>query len=189
MSSQTLQQSARPDLLRWLQTYYFMRAGVTVVWIAAALTIGARVPSIAAALMLAYPAWDAIANIGDAQRSGGLINNPSQALNAAISIITTIAVFFALASGPHAVIAVFGIWAMLSGVLQLVTGIRRRNAGGQWAMILSGLQSTLAGIFFIKSATGTGNPGITAIVPYAAFGAFYFLVSAFWLTLRSARQQ
>jgi hypothetical protein len=189
MSSQTIQQSARPDQLRWLQTYYFIRAGVTVVWIAAALTIGARVPPIATALLLAYPAWDAIANIGDAQRSGGLMNNPSQALNAAISIITTIAVFIAFASGPHAVIAVFGVWAMLSGLAQLVTGIRRWNAGGQWAMILSGLQSTLAGTFFIKLATGTGHPGITDIVPYAAFGAFYFLVSALWLTVRSARQQ
>ena len=30
-------------------------------------------------------------------------------------------------------------------------------------------------------------PGIGDIVPYAAFGAFYFLVSAVWLTVKEIR--
>ena len=188
MSSPAIQQPERLDAMRWLQAYYFTRAGVSVAWVAAAFTVGASVPPIAAALLLAYPAWDAIANIADAQRSGGLINNPSQALNAAISIITTVAVLIALVQIPHAVVAVFGVWAVLSGLLQLVTGVRRWKTGAQWAMILSGAQSVLAGGFFVKAATGTGNPGITDIAPYAAFGALYFLVSAVWLTVRLARQ-
>jgi hypothetical protein len=189
MSSQTLHQPARLDASRWLRTYYFTRAGVSVAWVAAAFTVGANVPPIAAALLLAYPAWDAIANIADAQCSGGLIANPSQALNAAISILTTIAVLFALGQSLHAVLAVFGVWAILSGLFQLVTAIHRRKAGAQWAMILSGVQSMLAGGFFISLAAGTGSLGIKDIVPYAAFGAFYFLVSAIWLTVKFARQQ
>jgi hypothetical protein len=189
MSSQTFQQPARLDALRWLRSYYFTRAGVSVTWVAAAFTLGVNVPPIAAALLLAYPAWDAIANIADAQCSGGLIANPSQTLNAAISILTTIAVLFALGRSPHAVLAVFGVWAILSGLFQLVTAARRRKTGAQWAMILSGVQSMLAGGFFISLAAGTGNPGIKDVAPYAAFGAFYFFVSAIWLTVRFARQQ
>jgi uncharacterized membrane protein HdeD (DUF308 family) len=188
MSSQTVQQTDRLDPLRWLKLYYFTRAAVSVAWVAAAFTVGASMPLVGAALLLAYPAWDAIANIGDAQSHGGLIANPSQALNAAVSIITTIAVLIALGQGLHAVLAVFGVWASLAGLFQLVTGVRRWKAGAQWAMILSGAQSMLAGGFFIKQATGAAMPGITDIAPYAAFGAFYFLVSAVWLTVTLARK-
>jgi len=188
MMSQTFQ-LARPDALRWLQAYYFTRAVVSFAWVAAAFTVGANVPQVAAGLLLAYPAWDAIANVADAQANGGLITNPSQTLNAAVSMVTTIAVLFALGHSQHAVLAVFGVWAIFSGLFQLVTAVRRRKSGAQWAMILSGAQSMLAGGFFISSALSAGDPGITDVAPYAAFGAFYFLVSAIWLTVKIARQQ
>lgn len=32
-------------------------------------------------------------------------------------------------------------------------------------------------------------PGIADVAPYAAFGAFYFLVSAIWLTVADARRR
>jgi hypothetical protein len=54
-------------------------------------------------------------------------------------------------------------------------------------MILSGAQSALAGAFFIKQSTGAAMPSITTIAPYAAFGAFYFLVSAIALTLKGRK--
>lgn len=174
---------------RWLRSYYFLRAGVSILWVAAAFTIGRTMPPVAALLLVAYPAWDAIANILDAQRSGGLRANPSQALNAAVSGLTTIAVAVALGSSLHAVLAVFGVWAILSGLFQLITGVRRWKAGAQWAMVLSGAQSALAGAFFISRATGAAMPGITDIAGYAAFGAFYFLVSAIWLTVARARNK
>jgi hypothetical protein len=56
-------------------------------------------------------------------------------------------------------------------------------------MILSGAQSALAGTFFFKQAANSATPDITAIAPYAAFGAFYFLVSAIWLTVKDARSR
>ncbi|MEI9429791.1 DUF308 domain-containing protein [Mesorhizobium sp. Cs1299R1N3] len=186
MSTQTLQ---APDAAsQWLKSYYFLRAGFSVAWVAAAFTLGKGAPPVAALLLVAYPAWDAIANSLDARRSGGLKANPSQALNAAVSTITAIAVLIALGQGPHAVLAVFGAWAILSGLFQLATGVRRWRAGAQWAMVLSGAQSALAGGFFIKQAIGAATPGITDIAPYAAFGAFYFLVSAVWLIVMQARK-
>ncbi|MEN3209714.1 DUF308 domain-containing protein [Methylorubrum populi] len=181
-------QLSERDTARWLSSYYFLRAGVSVGWVAAALTVGRAAPPAAAALLVAYPAWDAAANLIDARRSGGLAANPSQSLNAAVSGIVAVAVALALGWSLHAVLAVFGVWAILSGLLQLVTGLRRWKAGAQWAMVLSGAQSTLAGGFFVKLAAGAASPGITDIAPYAAFGAFYFLVSAVWLRLAMIRK-
>ena len=123
----------------------------------------------------------------DARRNGGLADNPSQALNAAISSVTALAVAVALGWGPNAVLAVFGAWAILSGLFELLTGARRWRAGAQWAMVLSGAQSALAGGFFIKQAAGAAVPGIVDVAPYAAFGAFYFLVSAAWLRVAIMR--
>lgn len=183
----TIQRPGR-DTSRWLSFYYFLRAGVSVGWVAAAFTIGNAVPPAAAALLVAYPAWDAVANVIDARRSGGLAANPSQALNAAASTVVAVAVAVALGWGMHAVLAVFGVWAILSGLLQLATGVRRWQAGAQWAMALSGAQSALAGTHFIFKANGALTPGITDIAPYAAFGAVYFLVSAVWLTVAQARK-
>ncbi|MCE4225369.1 DUF308 domain-containing protein [Methylobacterium sp. C25] len=172
----------------WLRSYYFTRASVAVAWVLAAFSLGKGNPAIAAALLIAYPAWDALANLVDARRSGGLSANPSQTANAVVSVITAIAVAVALGRSPYAVLAVFGAWAALSGLSQLATGIRRWRAGAQWAMILSGAQSALAGAFFIKQAAGPDMPGITDVAPYAAFGAFYFLVSAVWLTVAGMRR-
>ena len=56
-------------------------------------------------------------------------------------------------------------------------------------MILSGAQSAIVGTVFIKQAGGPDVPDITAIAPYAGFGAFYFLVSALWLTIAARRRR
>jgi uncharacterized membrane protein HdeD (DUF308 family) len=85
---------------------------------------------------------------------------------------------------------VFGVWATLSGLLQLATGIRRRKGvGAQWPMILSGAQSALVGAMFLRQAAGPEVPSVVDIAPYAAFGAFYFLVSALWLVASDVRRR
>lgn len=173
----------------WLKRYYFARAGFSIVWVAAVFGLADGPMAVTAALLLIYPAWDAVANIVDAQRNGGIRSNPTQAFNAAVSVVTTIAVAIALSQSLNAVLGVFGVWAALSGLLQLATGVRRwKSFGAQWPMILSGLQSTMAGIKFLVESNAPEVPHVTAIAPYAAFGAFYFLVSALWLTVSDARR-
>lgn len=173
----------------WLKAYYFARAAFSIVWVGAALTIGKSVPAVGGVLLFVYPAWDAIANIADAQSNGGLKRNPTQVLNAVVSGVTTLAVATALGLGMSTVLGAYGVWAALSGLLQLATGVRRwKSYGAQWAMILSGAQSALAGAFFFKEASLSGTPSVSDIAPYAAFGAFYFLVSALWLTASDARR-
>lgn len=181
-------QDIKPDT-QSLRGYYFTRAAVSAGWVALAFTVGRSDPHIAGPLLVAYPAWDALANWIDARRTGGLGRNKSQAFNFVVSILTAAAVAIALGSGMNAVLGIFGIWASLAGILQLVTGVRRwKSYGAQWAMILSGAQSALAGGFFVKQASGAAVPDIAAIAPYAAFGAFYFLVSAIWLTVAAYRR-
>lgn len=188
MSHSAVLQSSNGSASHCLKSYYFVRAGVAIAWVAIAFTIGKAMPPIAAALLVAYPAWDAAANFVDAQRNGGLINNPSQSLNVVISIIAGIAVALTVGTSMNAVLAVFGVWAALAGLFQLITGVRRwRTTGAQWPMILAGAQSAIVGAVFIKQATAPAVPGIVDIAPYAAFGAFYFLLSAIWLTVSEAR--
>lgn len=174
---------------RWLKPYYYGRAAFSIVWVAAAFTVGKTNPAVAAILLMIYPAWDALANLVDAQRNGGMRRNPTQTLNVVASGVTTAGVAIALGLSMNAVLGVFGTWAILAGLFQLATGVRRwKTSGAQWAMILSGAQSALAGAFFIKTAAGVQVPGITDFAPYAAFGAFYFLISAISLSIADMRR-
>lgn len=162
----------------WLLTYYLTRAAFSIAWIGAAKAAASQSPLLEAALLVAYPLWDALANLADGARSGGLARNRSQAWNGAASLAVTAAVALTL-DDMHRVLAVFGIWAILSGLLQLGTGLRRRKRhGGQWPMMLSGAQSALAGGFFLYRAALPAEPSIASVTGYAGFGAFYFLLAA-----------
>lgn len=172
----------------WLKRYYFTRAVFSIVWVAVALAAGTKVPTIAAILLVIYPAWDAAANWVDGGRSGGLAANKTQRINVWASGLTTIAVVLALEAGMAAVIAVMGVWAIASGLLQLGTAVRRwKGHGAQWVMVLSGAQSALAGGFFIAQSQMATPPSIANIAGYAGVGAFYFLLSAIWLTFKEKR--
>ncbi|MET0288511.1 MAG: DUF308 domain-containing protein [Pseudoxanthomonas sp.] len=173
---------------QWLKRYYALRAAFSLAWVAAAFGLGLHDTLIAAVLLVLYPAWDAIANYVDARRSGGLARNKPQAINVALSVITTAAVLVAVRGGLSAVLGVYGVWAIGSGVLQLRAAIdRRKQFGGQWAMILSGAQSALAGAFFLHLSRTAGTASIANLAGYAGMGAVYFLVSAVWLALRDRR--
>jgi uncharacterized membrane protein HdeD (DUF308 family) len=175
---------------RWLTRYYFSRAAFSLVWVAAAVALADGPAPVVGALLLIYPAWDAAANVVDAQHNGGLRRNPTQAFNAAVSMVTTVLVGISLTVSMNDVLRVFGVWAALSGLLQLATAVRRwKSYGAQWPMILSGAQSTFAGAMFLIQANAPEAPHITAIAPYAAFGAFYFLLSAVWLSIGQARRR
>ena len=112
----TITDTKSPDR-DWLKTYYYLRFAVSAAWVALAFTLGRDAPALAAVMLVAYPAWDAIANYLDANRSGGLASNKSQLLNFVVSIVTAVAVASTLSHGMHDVLKVFGIWASLSGLL------------------------------------------------------------------------
>ncbi len=177
------------DQERWLRLYYAARAAFSLAWVVAALTAGRHVPAVAAALLVCYPAWDAFANAIDARRSGGMAFNRTQAANVFASAATAVALVFVLPD-MHRVLAIFGAWAIVAGLLQLATALRRwKQSGAQWTMVLSGAQSALAGAFFIVQAQGTAMPSILTVTGYAGVGAVYFLVSAVWLNVGAWRRK
>ncbi|KAI0508306.1 hypothetical protein F5B22DRAFT_650161 [Xylaria bambusicola] len=174
----------------WLKKYYFARVAFSAVWVAAAFAAGDSYYVAAAVLLVVYPLWDAAACLVDAQHSGGLAQNHSQAVNFLVSLATTVLVLVAVFFSMHWVLGIYGAWAIGSGLMQLGAAVRRwKTAGAQWAQALSGGQSSLAGGFFIFQATQPMDPSIKGIAGYAAFGAFYFLVSALWLTVKGMRSQ
>lgn len=172
----------------WLKRYYLTRAFVAAAWVALAFTVGLKNPMAAAILLVAYPLYDAAANWWDARMSP-TGNTSAQMLNIVVSTATAVAIAIALGRGMNTVLIVFGAWASLAGLLQLIAAVRRWKSGGQWAMVLSGGQSALVGGVMIASALGPKVPTIADIAPYAGLGAFYFLVSGLWLVVAGMRRR
>jgi len=166
------------ETARSLRKLYFSRAGFSILWVILVSVLAKTNTSIATFLFIIYPAWDVLATYFDIKANPENSNKTPQYVNAAISTLTTVAVILALQQGIPQAIIVFGAWAILAGLIQLILGLRRRkDLGGQWPMIVSGGQSMLAGAVFIATAHKP-DQGIASLVGYAAFGAFYFILAA-----------
>lgn len=167
---------------RALRSLYITRTIFSVIWLSLVVAFVKTSPLIATILLIIYPAWDVIGTYFDikANKNNGPVT--TQYTNAVISIVTTVAVAIAVSNSVAEALVVFGIWAVLTGAIQLILGLRRRKLlGGQWPMILSGGQSVLAGVSFIAMAHSP-NMGIINLAGYAGFGAFYYLLAAISLT-------
>ncbi|OON68881.1 hypothetical protein [Hymenobacter sp. CRA2] len=169
-----------------LRSLYFVRAGFSLIWVSLLVLFAQSSPTLTAALLLLYPAWDVLATFGDIRANRGSGSLWPQYVNIVVGGVTTLAVGLALRHGVPAALIVYGVWAGLTGLIQLLLGLRRRRQlGGQWPMILSGGQSVLAGVSFVVMAHAP-TMGVANLAGYSAFGAFYFLLSA--LRLRKATQ-
>lgn len=176
----------QPHLQRaaWLRKLYLVRAAFSFAWVALAFTLARQSAVVTTVLLIIYPAWDALANLLDARMTGGTKANPTQMLNTWISTMVTVALTGALVLEIQVALIIFGIWAIVSGLLQLATAIRRRKSNsGQWVMMLSGAQSALAGGFFI-ARQGADTPVLQTLSGYATVGAVYFLISGLVILFR-----
>ncbi|MGW7534934.1 hypothetical protein [Amycolatopsis sp. NPDC054798] len=157
-----------------LRRLYFVRFAFAVVWAALLfLTAKSHVGPIGVVLVVAYPLFDVAAAVVDARssRAAGLY------VNIAISLAAGIGLAIASAAGIPVVLRVWGAWAIVSGLVQLIVAIGRHTMGGQWPMILSGGISVLAGASFIIGAAAP-NPSLANVAGYAVLGGIFFLVSA-----------
>lgn len=66
--------------------------------------------------------------------------------------------------------------SITAGLVQLAVALSRYRLGAQWAMILSGGISALAGTNFL--ATAGEADSLTTIAGYATLGGVFFLISA-----------
>lgn len=170
------------ETARSLRKLYFIRAAFSIVWVILIALFAKTAANISGILLIIYPAWDVVGTFMDINANRGGSSKTPQYVNAVISTITAVAVGIALQKGVPETLIVFGVWAIGTGLIQLVLGIRRRKfLGGQWPMIISGAQSAIAGTSFILLAHDP-TKGITSLAGYAAFGAFYYLLAAFRLS-------
>ncbi len=177
------------DSTRSLRNLYFVRTAFQVVWAASVLATAIKQPQIAAVLFLLYPLWDVACTVYDlrtASRSGSA--RTSQVINALLGVSAALGIGLTVFRQPIYSVAIFGVWAFGAGLLQLVLGLIRRKqlGGGQWAMILSGGQSMIAGVAFFLGGL-YDKRHIQDVGGYATFGAIYFLIGGVLLTRKLSR--
>ncbi|MEU4093247.1 DUF308 domain-containing protein [Streptomyces sp. NPDC026673] len=174
-----------------LRSLHLIRVVFSLIWVALLVTTSASLVSadqptvIAAVLLVVYPLWDVIATLLERRLAGTGSANRVSTVNVGLGLTTTAAMVIAVFSTIGTSLLVFGVWALLSGAIQLVVAIRRRRTvGAQWPMVISGGQSVLAGATIAATSASTTS-SLSTIAGYSAFGAFWFLVSVIALGIRS----
>jgi uncharacterized membrane protein HdeD (DUF308 family) len=164
-----------------LRRLYSVRFGFALVWAALLFVTASSVSPVSATLLVLYPVFDVAAAVVDVRssRAGGSTGTSAAGLyaNIAISALAAVGLAVALSSGVPAVLRVWGVWAVVAGIVQLVVALARRRLGGQWAMIASGAISVLAGVSFLLMAS-SAEASLANVAGYALLGGFFFLVSA-----------
>ncbi|OLZ64231.1 hypothetical protein AV521_36215 [Streptomyces sp. IMTB 2501] len=192
VTSRTTTTTTTPSGLRSL---HLIRVAFSLIWVALVVTTSASLVStdrptvIAAVLLVIYPLWDAIATLLKRRIAGTGPIDRVGATNVALGLATAAGMIAAAFFTIGTALLVFGIWALLSGAIQLVVAIRRRRTvGAQWPMVISGGLSVLAGASFTAmSASATSS--LASVAGYSAFGAFWFLLSVMALSIRSRREK
>ena len=172
MSTSTV--AASTTIAPALRRLYFVRFGFALVWAGLLFTTASQLGPISVALLVLYPLFDVVAALIDVRSAQA--TKPLY-VNIAISGLAGIGLAIAAASGIPDVLRVWGAWAVVSGLTQLVVGVSRRTLGGQWAMIISGAISVIAGTAFVLQAAQP-NASLVDLAGYAALGGLFFLVSA-----------
>lgn len=160
-----------------LRRLYVVRFGFAIVWAVLLFVTASGLGPLSIALLVLYPLFDVAAAVVDVRSSHA--TGPARGLyvNIAISLLAAIGVAIACTSGVPAVLRLWGAWAIVSGLVQLIVGVARRTMGGQWPLILSGGISVLAGASFVMGASAP-DPSLANLAGYAVLGGVFFLVSA-----------
>ena len=186
------------DSTKALRALYYARFGFAVVWAILMMAVATTIGPATIALLVIYPLFDVAAAVIDfrssgtghpkAQQNSNRRNNLHLGLyiNMGLSLLTAIALPLAVTAGISGALRVWGAWAITAGIVQLIVAILRYRLGGQWAMILSGGISVLAGGSFIVMAGGP-DASLTSVAGYAILGGIFFLISAIRLHRLAAK--
>ncbi|RZQ61056.1 hypothetical protein [Amycolatopsis suaedae] len=160
-----------------LRRLYFVRFAFAIVWAGLLFVTKSQLGPLAVTLLVLYPLFDVVAAVVDARSSRAAGPVRGLLVNIAISLLAAVGLAVACTSGLPAVLRVWGAWAIVAGLVQLIVAVARRALGGQWPMILSGGLSVLAGTTFVIGASAP-DPVLTNVAGYAVLGGIFFLVSA-----------
>ena len=156
-----------------LRRLYFIRFVFAAAWAGSFAAIGSKIDAGSVTLLILYPVFDVAAAVFDARST----RDRALYVNIAISAAAAIGLAAAAAYDIPAVLRTWGAWAIVAGLVQLFVALKRRSAlGGQWAMILSGGISVIAGGGFFGQAHSATS--MKVIAGYAALGGLFFLISA-----------
>ena len=164
-----------------LRRLYLVRFGFALVWAILLVLTASNSSPLTAVLLVLYPVFDVAAAVVDVRSQGVGASRTGSAVglvvNITVSTLAALGLAVALTSGTPAALRVWGAWALLAGVLQLVVAVGRRRLGGQWALIISGALSVVAGATFVVQSFAPGASLVT-VAGYALLGGVFFLVSA-----------
>lgn len=170
---------------RSLRTLYVVRAVFALAWVGTVFATSAQAlepTALLTVLLVLYPLFDAGAVLWqlradpDPHRS-----KTAEWVNVVVSVGVALALGIASQISLPSVLVVWGVWAIVSGVPQLIAAITNRRHGGQVAQMLSGGISVVAGAgFLFQGLQGSGM--ITGAAGYAGLGAIFFLISALRLS-------
>ncbi|MFF5082807.1 hypothetical protein ACFY36_37690 [Actinoplanes sp. NPDC000266] len=160
-----------------LRRLYFARAAFAIVWAGVTFAVADELTALTTTLLVIYPLVDVAAAVIDARASRSTGSPRLLYVNIAVSSLAAVGLAVAGSSGVPAVLRVWGAWAVVAGLVQLIVGVTRRSMGGQWPMIISGGLSVLAGSSFVAAASAD-DPALTNAVGYAIPGAVFFLIAA-----------
>jgi uncharacterized membrane protein HdeD (DUF308 family) len=168
------------------QRLFLTRGLLAIAWaVVFALTAGDLTTGVGVLLVL-YALIDAVASVIDARGQQGSARKLLE-LNALVSVVAAVALGIAAAGDKGDVLAVFGAWALLTGVAQIVVAVRRRMIlGRQWPLLLAGAGSTFFGVAFLIMSGGA-DPKLEMIAVYAAGGGVEFVIQAWLLARRTHR--
>jgi len=173
---------------RALRRLYAVRFAFALIWAGVLLLLAPDTTGpLVSVLLVGYPLFDAAAVLWQL-RSERDSRKPkvTEWINVTVSVLVAVALAVASTVSLSAALVVWGVWAIGSGVPQLITAIRNRRSGGQVPQMLSGGISVLAGgSFVVQGLQGADN--IANVGGYAALGGIFFLISAIRLSVMMRR--
>ena len=169
-----------------LRRIYLVRGLVALAWSATFALVHTPLTGFVVALLVVYPLIDVVATLLDirADQQGRRL----QVFNASLSGLAAVGLGTASLAGVGPVLFVFGLWAIVSGLAQLIVALRRRGPelGRQWPLLVAGTLSVIAGGSYLPVALGDG-PALTALIMYTAAGGAFFVIQAGILTWKARR--
>ncbi|GAB3171799.1 membrane protein [Micromonospora palomenae] len=171
--------------------YVFLTRGViaiawAAVFVAVSHSLTTDVTVGAGILLVLYPLIDAVASLIDARSQRGSARQ-LLLVNTGTSTIAAVALGVAATGSVASVFAAFGVWAVVSGAVQLVVALRRRaQLGNQWPLLLANGLSVIGGIAYLIAAA-VGHWTLSMITLYTASGGIYFVIQAGLLARRRRR--
>jgi uncharacterized membrane protein HdeD (DUF308 family) len=165
-----------------LRGLYFTRFGFAVVWALVLFLAASSLNPLLTTLVIIYPLVDAVAVLWQLRAEPSTrASRLFEWLNVVVSVLAAAALAVASFDSLGGVLTVWGVWAVISGVTQLIAATLRRRDGGQVPLIISGALSVGAGISFIVMATHDVAT-VSALATYAIPGGVFFLISAIRLS-------